>query len=235
MLNWQDTNALRAVFDEKKRLQIGSVLPLEKATKLRECVQGLDWRLVLNEGSKHIDISKEMAAYMGATKLRDIRKAAKLRAASEFQYLFENYPLYDLIATECSVPQPITSIFAQFNSDEFLTQIEYITGQRPEFCDMQATRYRAGHMLTDHDDKVAGKNRLFAFVYYLSPVWNEKWGGALEFVAPSGRVIDTIHPVFNSLALFEVPFMHRVTKVKPAAKQPRLALTGWLRTGPGRL
>lgn len=235
MLNWQDTSALKAVFDKKKRLQIGSVLPTEMATKLRECVQDLDWRLVLNEGSKHIDITKEMAAHMGATKLRDIRKAAKARAASEFQYLFENYPLYDRIATGRSVPEPITSVFAQFNSDEFLAQIERITGQRPEFCDMQATRYRAGHMLTDHDDNVAGKNRLFAFVYYLSPVWNEKWGGGLEFVAPGGRVIDTINPVFNSLALFEVPAVHRVTKIKPTAKQPRLALTGWLRTGPGRL
>ncbi|WP_338456665.1 2OG-Fe(II) oxygenase family protein [uncultured Alteromonas sp.] len=36
-------------------------------------------------------------------------------------------------------------------------------------------------------------------------------------------------PEFNTLSLFDVKHIHSVTYVTPFAKQPRYALTGWIK------
>lgn len=227
---WQDQPILKAQFAQRNRVQIRSFLEADFAHKLGQAVAALEWRLVLNEGAKHFDIHPVQIKQLGAQKMRLIRQAAQARAGREFQYLYENYPVFDILKAGKTIDPLITEAYKALNAPEFRARLTELTGLPVDFCDIQATRYRVGHFLTEHDDGVAGKNRQMAFVLSLSPRWKASWGGRLEFLDASGGVQDTLIPTFNALSLFRVPQPHQVTKVNIAAKTPRLSLTGWFRT-----
>jgi Rps23 Pro-64 3,4-dihydroxylase Tpa1-like proline 4-hydroxylase len=99
------------------------------------------------------------------------------------------------------------------------------------FTDGQATAYGPGDFLTGHDDDVAGKNRLAAYVYGLTPNWRVEYGGLLLFHETHDRTVSGLAPRFNSLDLFRVPRRHSVSQVTAAAPHHRYAVTGWLRSG----
>lgn len=228
--SWQDQPALKAQFAQRGRVQIRSFLDAGFAQKLSQAVAALEWRLVLNEGKKHFDIHPLQIKQLGAQKMRLIRQAAQARAGREFQYLYENYPVFDILKAGKPIDPLILGVYKALNTPEFHQRLTELTALPVDFCDIQATRYRAGHFLTEHDDAVDGKNRQMAFVLSLSPRWKASWGGRLEFFDENGGVEDTLIPTFNALSLFRVPQPHQVTKVNIAAKTPRLSLTGWFRT-----
>jgi SM-20-related protein len=146
-----------------------------------------------------------------------------------FQYVFENYPLYDIyLAGERT--QPLMAMHEFLNSDGFLQFAREITGfDRIAFADSQATKYLPGHFLTEHDDEVAGKQRLAAYVFGFTPEWRADWGGILQFIDRDGHIAEGYVPKFNVLNLFRVPQKHSVSYVTPAAAQARYSITGWLR------
>lgn len=224
-----DFEALKAQFAQTGRIQIKHFLDPGQAKHLRSVVSALPWRLVLNENGKHLDIHPLQLAQIPAPKLREIKQAAHARATREFSYLFENYPIYDLLQSGKDIDPALQGVFGMLNSKPFRRWISELTDRPVDYCDLQATRYRAGHFLTTHDDGIVGKNRQMAFVLNLSERWRQSWGGCLEFTDGHGDVIDRILPLFNSLSMFAVPQPHEVTRVKPSAKSSRLALTGWFR------
>lgn len=225
-----DFSDLKTHFSQSGRLQIRNFLDVNDAKALRAEVIKLSWRLVLNENGKHLDIHPRQLEQIPTAKLREIKQAAQSRASHEFQYLFENYPVFDMLESGKTIPPAILAIHAVLNTPEVLKQLSDLTALPIDFCDMQATRYRAGHFLTTHDDGIEGKNRQLAYVLNLSERWRESWGGCLNFTNSSGEVEQSLLPVFNSLSLFKVPQPHEVTRVKPTAKSSRLSLTGWFRT-----
>ena len=95
--------------------------------------------------------------------------------------------------------------------------------------DAQATRYRPGDFLTAHDDDVAGKHRLYAYVLNFTPAWRPDWGGLLAFHDADGHVSEAYTPTFNALNIFRVPQQHAVTQVASFAGAQRLSITGWIR------
>jgi Rps23 Pro-64 3,4-dihydroxylase Tpa1-like proline 4-hydroxylase len=99
-----------------------------------------------------------------------------------------------------------------------------------DFADVQATRYRAGHFLTEHHDKREGSRRIAAYVLGLTETWRPEWGGLLLF-HKNGDVSRGLIPRMNSLSLFAVPQDHSVSLVAPFCPQPRLSITGWFRPG----
>lgn len=227
---WEAPDDLRAEFGVDSRIQIRNFLLGDAAAKLREALLALEWRLVLNENGKHIDIHPQQVKQIGAAKMRLIKEAAQARAVHEFQYLYENFPVYDCLKSGTAVDPLIKSVYGALNAPEFRQCLSALTGKPIDYCDIQATRYRAGHFLTTHDDGIEGKNRQLAFVLNLSQRWRTSWGGQLEFLDGAGEVEQTLSPVFNTLSLFAVPQPHRVTRVASSAKSSRLALTGWFRT-----
>lgn len=228
--NRPDFPVLQKTFRDTGRLQVRNFLKNESAEALRTSLGELPWRLVLNENGKHIDIHPVQIQQLGAKKVRLIKKAAQSRARQEFQYLYENYPVFDIANARGDLPEIIESVFKNLNGQDFRNQLSEMTGLPVDFCDIQATRYRPGHFLTTHDDGVEGKNRQLAYVLNLSQRWREGWGGCLKFTDKGGHVIDRYLPVFNSLSLFRVPQDHEVTRVRPSAKSSRVSLTGWFRT-----
>ena len=116
------------------------------------------------------------------------------------------------------------------NSEAFLGFVRQLTGDpRPVYCDAQATRYRAGQFLTAHDDNLAGKDRLYAYVLNLTPAWRIEWGGLLMFHDADGHVAEAYAPKFNAINIFSVPAWHSVSQVASYVDQHRLAITGWIR------
>ncbi len=235
------TTEQSAAFARKGRIQLRGVLPTKTAQLVHGRVKALDWRLVLNENGQHIDLHKVQLDALGPEKVKLFKAQATARAATEFQYLYENFPVHDRLKNGhkngLGLDPVIAAVHAAFNSAAFREQLFTLTGERTDFCDMQATRYRSGHFLTSHDDGVEGKNRRLAYVLNLSKRWRAEWGGQLVFEDAFGQTgrqnggqdEESLLPLFNALSLFRVPQPHHVSRVLPKAKSSRLSLTGWFR------
>ena len=192
------------------------------------------WLLVTRLAEKHLNL--DAAAMRDLPPVQraefDARVAAAARAG--FQYLYETYPLYDkahagILKDEAPV---LAKLFAFLNSEAFLARMrDVLEAPQITFTDGQLTCYRGGHFLTRHDDGVAGKNRVAAFVLGLTDGWQGDWGGQLQFYDPAGNVEAAFVPRMNTLSLFKVPQPHAVSMVANYVTVPRLAITGWLRSG----
>lgn len=225
-----EAETLALDFKKSHRLQIANFLTEDTAKTLEKVLKGLEWRLVLNEAGKHFDIHPMQIEALGIEKLSLIVNAAKQRKHTQFQYLYKNYPVADMIDSGRLEESELKQLFALFNSKAVLSFLNKVTDAGVEFCDMQATNFQAGHFLNHHDDAVAGKNRKFAYVYSLSRDWTTDLGGKLEFFDKDGSRIDAFIPQYNTLSIFSVPIMHQVTPVIEKTTRERLSMTGWFRT-----
>ena len=145
--------------------------------------------------------------------------------------MFDSFRVSDLIESGTVVEGALGRLFSTLNSEAFLALMRELTGDpRIAYLDAQATRYRPGHFLTSHDDDVAGKNRLFAYVINLTPNWCVDWGGLLMFVDEDGHVAEAYTPRWNALNIMRVPQSHAVSVVAPFAAGARYSVTGWMRS-----
>ena len=85
-------------------------------------------------------------------------------------------------------------------------------------------------ILTAHDDVAPGKHRLYAYVLNLTARWRADWGGILMFLDEEDHVAEGYTPAFNALNIFRVPQRHAVSMVAPFAGEPRISITGWIRS-----
>lgn len=225
----------RSALDRDGRCQISGVLDEARHDAVLAAIDTVPhWALVTRLGGRHMDLDAEGMAGLPAAQRAEFERRVRAEAKQGFQYLYETYPIYDIwhrgrLREEAP---GLCDLFETINSPVFLDVMRDIL-RRPDiaFADAQLTRYRGGHFLTTHDDGIAGKNRVAAFVLTLSPEWKKAWGGVLEFYDPDGGVEAALVPRGNTLSLFKVPHPHAVTTVKPAVKAARLSITGWLRTG----
>ena len=153
---------------------------------------------------------------------------AYARAADGFHFAYDRYLMVEARKEGRDPGLVLHSVLEFFNGPQFLEFIRWF-GNDPSInmVGAQATRYRPGEFLRQHDDRHEDEGRRYAYVLNLSREWEADWGGLLQFVDARGTVIDTFVPRFNSLSLFKVPAGHVVTLVAPWAQQPRLAITGW--------
>lgn len=224
-------SALARAFVADRRLHIADLLAKEDARRLADHLLARDdWRHVTNGGGQVFEIERHRFAAMDATERERIVQAIHAAASDGFQFRYDtlrvpDYPVSDAV-TE------LDKFTAFLRSPAMLRFFRTITGLPVSYVDAQATLYRSGDFLTGHDDDVAGKHRLAAYVFNLAPVWRTEWGGLLMFHGADGHVERALTPRFNSLNLFGVPQTHSVSMVAPFASGPRLAVTGWLRERP---
>ncbi len=228
-----DAPALQKRFADTGRVHIPDLFPGDIARQLADNLKNdMRWNLVTDAHGKHMDLD---AAGMAAISKDDQDKFLNIvheQAREGFQYLFKNYPIYDIYHHGKAPGHFLNKVFEFLNSRRFLTFIREVTGDETiGFADAQATCYESGHFLTCHDDNVDGKNRRCAFVLNLTREWQPDWGGALQFFGDDGHVEEAFLPTFNALNMFRVPQRHSVSIVAPFAGAPRLSITGWLRSG----
>lgn len=225
-----DAHALAQRFAEAGRLQIEDFLEAPDAKELAQGLDGLDWQLVLNSGSRHVDIPAAQLAVMEPARQQAILAEVRKNAAQGFQYLYENYPVADIAEAGQLEHRELKTVYETLNSDAVRDFLKRVTGETVDFCDMQATRYSAGHFLTIHTDDAANKNRKLAYVLGLTDGWSPTWGGQLQFLDARRNVTRSYIPRFNALSVFKVPTPHHVSQVSNFAPFGRVSLTGWFRT-----
>lgn len=88
--------------------------------------------------------------------------------------------------------------------------------------------FKKGDYLRPHSDQIGDYS--LAFMLYLSPEWESRFGGTLNINLPDRGTLKLV-PEFNNLVLFnvEAQAMHYVSMIKDCAEdRGRSAFSGWL-------
>ena len=230
-----DVEAAARVFAQRGRVRIADALEPVSAARLYACLLAdVPWHLTYNEGEKNVFIDAAALQDRDDRTQQALLTAVLSRAQTDFQYLFRSYPMVSAYVQGHDPELFLHYVFEWLNDSRTLEVLRRITGIDALIkANAQATLYRPGHFLTQHDDSgYAEQHRRVAYVLYLTRGWRADWGGQLQFLDARGDVEEVWMPRFNSLGLFLVPTPHVVTYVAPFATQPRYAITGWLCDGP---
>lgn len=229
-----DPAKLRPVLARHGRLHLPGAFPPRDAQTVGVALQDdVPWFRSVNVAGKSYDLALDTLEAMPPERRDELETAIIDGGRTGFQYAFDAYRLSDRIEAGERLGgafAAIEAVYELLNSEAGLAFIRTLTGEpRCAYADAQATRYRPGHFLTTHDDDVAGKDRLFAYVLNFTPAWRADWGGLLMFLGPDGHVAEAYTPTFNALNIFRVPQPHAVTQVASFAGGDRLSITGWIR------
>lgn len=228
-----DPGRLKARFADHGRLHIPGVFRPADAAGIGAALAGeVPWHRSVNVRGKAYDLAFDQIAAMPAERRAEFEAAILEGGRTGFQYQFDAWRLSDLVEAGIRGTVPaLEALYDFLNGEAFLGFVRALTGEPAcAYVDAQATRYTAGHFLTAHDDDVAGKNRLFAYVLNFTPAWRTDWGGLLLFHDADGNVAGGYSPAFNALNIFRVPQLHSVSTVAAYAGAPRLSVTGWIRS-----
>jgi|ADGO01.1.fsa_nt_gi Predicted proline hydroxylase len=226
-----DVDRIAQAFARCGRVHIAPALRRECAERAyRSLVEEVPWQLHLNDGEKSFDIGQDQLRIMPEATRVLLHERVQANAQQGFQYLFDNFPLSDAHALGRNLEIYAMRVYEFMNSPEFLSFARRVTGNDTiTMADAQATLYRPGHFLTQHDDLAVGAERVAAYVLNLTPQWRADWGGILNFLDRDGHVAEGYTPAFNALNIFKVPQPHCVSYVAPFARAGRYSITGWLR------
>jgi SM-20-related protein len=226
-----DIAALKRRFAETGRVQIRGLLDAALAHRAEaHLAHNIPWSVSMHHKDRQHDLAAATARAIDPAQRPALMADFYKEGAARFHFMFDTYRLSDLVEENRTATAFDRAFYAFLNGPALRALVVEITGEgRVGYVDAQATRYRPGHILTTHDDDVAGKNRLLAYVFNLTPVWNVDWGGLLLFLNERGDIAEGFTPAFNALNLFRVPQPHCVTMVTPSATAPRHAITGWMR------
>jgi Rps23 Pro-64 3,4-dihydroxylase Tpa1-like proline 4-hydroxylase len=232
-----DAGTLAPVFARFGRLHLPKALAAEDARRIGEALQQAPWSRAFLADGKAYDVRREAYAQTPPPVREEVEAAIARGARSGFQFDFDSWRISDEMEAgrrQGGVVAPLEEAYDFLNSAPFLDFVRKLTGDaRPAYVDAQATRYRAGQFLTAHDDKVPGKDRLYAYVLNMTPGWRTEWGGLLMFHDADGHLAEAYAPKFNALNVFKVPALHSVSQVASYVTAERLAITGWIRaSGP---
>jgi len=211
------------------RAQMHDLLTEAYAGYLRAEADQTEYNTVTRRGTGHVDLPAAWLSALEPHQRQALGEAVQTSATHDFQYLYDNHPIYDLAQADAAAPV-WADLVAFLNGDGFLRLMRQVTGEPSiALADAQLTRFRKGHFLTTHDDAADGKHRFYAYVLGLTPGWRIDWGGLLAFHDEEGNVAEAFTPRFNTLNLLKVPQPHSVTQVALSAGADRVSITGWLR------
>lgn len=227
-----DVNRLQEVFAQNGRVEVRDFLGRGQADALRNhLLTRSDWTLVMNAGQSVYDISRKDFAALTPEQRAELDTRVADAARYGFQYRYETIRVSDDAADRGQKDTMLDRFTLFMSSPEVLRALARITcSDALDFADGQATAYSPGHFLTRHDDDVSGKRRRVAYVFGLAPSWRAEWGGLLMFHNDKGNIDEAFAPAMGALRLFSIPCVHSVSYVTPFAPEPRLSVTGWLRS-----
>lgn len=224
-----DVAALAAAFRQNGRVRVPAFVSAETATALHAELRGRDdWRQALYSGGKVLELDRSTRAAMGAEQRAALDDAVYAAARSGFQFRYETVRVPDPGPERSASTDPLAAFASWLSMGAPRDLLRTIVGDAAvEFADAQATAFSPGDFLTGHDDIVAGRDRVAAYVLGLNPVWRAEWGGLLLF--HDGDAVTGQVPAMATLDLLRVGQMHSVSEVTRAAAYRRYSITGWLR------
>jgi SM-20-related protein len=224
-----DLDRTASAFARDGRVHIRGILTNDSAARVHQCLkQETDFSLLCRTGDDQAQAWR--VANLTPQKEAELMNAAYASAGEGFDYLYDGHVL-SRDGEAYSDPSHYLSAITQFlNSAPLLDFARAVTGNPAiAFADAQATRYRPGHFLNQHDDG-NGKGRIAAYVLNMTPRWRPDWGGVLLFSDRPGHLSGGYPPAFNALNILRVPQAHLVGFVSPFAGAPRYSITGWFRS-----
>jgi Rps23 Pro-64 3,4-dihydroxylase Tpa1-like proline 4-hydroxylase len=228
-----DPATLARLYKAHGRIHLPDILDPTDAQRLHRALVGAPWSRTFLVDGKGYDVAREEYARTPTEVRQQVEEAIARGGRTGFQFDFDTWRISDLLEAGKRQGGAVADLEAAYdllNGEAFLGFVRRLTGDdRPVYCDAQATRYRAGQFLTAHDDNLAGKDRLYAYVLNLTPAWRIEWGGLLTFHDADGHVAEAYAPKFNAINIFTVPAWHSVSQVASYVDQDRLAITGWIR------
>ena len=225
-----DVRAWHDALARDRRVQVPEFLQPDAAERLRRCLADeVLWTLALRDAAGARTIAHAAYAAMPAGDRDALLHDIARDAGDAFRFAYDSYMMVTAYREGRDPDLLLHRVLELFNTPEYLAFMRALTGDaRVRRINAQATRYRRGQFLREHNDEDASEGRLYAYVLNLTPQWRADWGGLLQFIGDDGRVVDTMLPRWNALSLFAVPASHAVSLVAPWAGQDRLAITGWL-------
>lgn len=220
--NELDAERYRRELAAHGRVQVPGFLQTDAARRLHDCLRNeVPWHVAERERPNH-------NCAPGTGDERAMLQQAYTRAADGFHFVYDRYLMIEELKAGRNPDLILHTVLEFFNGPQFLDFIRWFSGDRElTMVGAQATRYRSGQFLRQHDDRHVEEGRRYAYVLNLSRDWQADWGGLLHFTDKAGNVLDSYVPRWNSLSLFKVPTNHFVGLVAPWASEPRLAITGW--------
>lgn len=190
------------------------------------------WRLSLKtpEGGKLL--SPQEMQTLGRDAIGARIQNALAEARDGFSFLYLAYPIITTLLTGEDEGHATHVLLQFFNDTPFTSFAKTVTGEASVTkIDAQATWFRPGDFLTQHDDTGVGERRA-AYTLGLSRDWRPDWGGQLMFHDANGDIERGFKPGFNVWTVFKTPRMHSVAPVAAYAGGKRRSITGWLRDDP---
>lgn len=222
-----DVKALKKAFAKSGRLQIRDILePLSAQAMAAALEAERNWMRSVRLKSGSFSAPLEGHEAVQAQHRQWIEEATVDPDDPAMQYMFDVRRLSAERAFGLDRGDALSAFFDFVNGPEFLAFGKAVTGETPVACEAQATRYRPGDLLTIHSDRDSNTRRQSAWVFNLTREWRPEWGGLLLF-HDQGRMLEGIHPLFNSLSMFRVPMDHSVSQVVSFAPRDRMAISGW--------
>ena len=224
-----DAVSIAAAYRRDGRVHVPDVLTEESAQRLHRCLeQETDFALLAKDGSGQAQAWR--LTTLTPERHAELMTNAYNQARDKFHHVYDAHPL-----SKDGEPYPdashyLSAITAFLNGAPMLDFVRRVCGVSAiAVASADATRYRPGHFLNQHDDGHDPK-RLVAYVLNMTPHWRPDWGGALLFSDRPGHISEGYLPAFNALNLFCVPQEHMVGFVAPFAGAARYSITGWFKS-----
>ncbi|MBB3169184.1 2OG-Fe(II) oxygenase [Simiduia aestuariiviva] len=214
-------------------IQIENILASPDAQQLHEkFARQKEWNMAFRKLGAHQDLSYQSYLQWPEAHKKTLKSYLDDSAKREFQYCYQNIPIFDLCHNKQCHVALFNSIYQFVNSSDFLNFARELTNENKiDFADCQMTFYQSGNFLNLHDDNVKNKGRIAAYVINLTKNWKPDDGGdlSIEKTLSGKKIISSLPPTFNSLNIFSVPQDHQVNRIKDHSNLKRYAITGWLR------
>lgn len=225
-----DVPGLAEAYRAQRRLRVHDLLDEDGLADFWRYLSGRDdWWHLINTPDGVIELDPVTLEEMSGEERAALEETVHEGARTGFQYRYQGLRVPASSAAEAD--NPLAAFSRLMGSEEMIAFLCAVTGFTGlAFTDGHATAYGSGDFLTGHDDDVAGKDRIAAYVFGLTPRWRPEWGGLLLFHGADEASVAGEVPRFNTLDLFAVPQRHSVSIVTPAAPHRRFAVTGWLRS-----
>lgn len=228
-----DLAAYAERFQRDGRVQIENALRPEVAEFLYQVLnEQVPWHLAFRsrDGSQELPPSqwRNMSVQQRQQMEQEIFRLAR---EDKYQFCYFTYMMVAAYLQKRDIHLPLNRVVELVNHSSWLQPMRQITGfAEIGRANAQATCYRAGHFLTQHNDASAKEKRLTAYVINLTKEWRSDWGGLLQFLDDDDRVTETLMPRFNTISMFRTPALHCVSPVALFATGSRYTITGWLLT-----
>ncbi|MGH8613598.1 MAG: 2OG-Fe(II) oxygenase [Gammaproteobacteria bacterium] len=230
-----DLSAARSAFLEQGYLVLDHALEGDLPRRVVEAIEAADtcFKLIARNGVHPRTIAFDQP--LSPLKQRVLLdQLALAREAGLFTYLYELWEIPEPGERPCAA----ASLAAFLESQANLDWIAKVSGCPVEVCQVAGiTRYRQGHYLGAHSDKLSKftKQRKVAMILFFSAAWNAGQGGELFVLDENDEVLTRVEPTLNRAVLMNVDrgFKHYVPTVQ-SVRSVRLALPCFYAVTPER-